>query len=162
VIATTSSDAKAARLKELGADEVVNHRTTPDWHLAVRRLTGGRGVDQVVETVGGTLEKSIRATAVEGLVSFIGRLDSGTTTLDTSVLYGSIASVRVVPAGSRAQFIAMTGPSPRTGCGRSSIATSASTRCRRPSATSRPRRRSARWSSATADAPDVADRPHGR
>jgi NADPH:quinone reductase-like Zn-dependent oxidoreductase len=107
VIATTSSDAKAARLKELGADEVVNHRTTSDWHLAVRQLTGGRGADHVVETVGGTLEKSIKATAVEGLVSFIGRLDSGTTTLDTSVLYGSIASVRVVPAGSRAQFIAM-------------------------------------------------------
>jgi NADPH:quinone reductase-like Zn-dependent oxidoreductase len=107
VIATTSSEQKAARLKELGADEVLDYRTTPDWHLAVRQLTGGRGVDQVIETAGGTLEKSIRATAVEGLVNFIGRLDGGTSALDTNVLYGSIASVRVVAAGNRAQFVAM-------------------------------------------------------
>jgi NADPH:quinone reductase-like Zn-dependent oxidoreductase len=49
VIATTSSDEKADRLKGMGADEVINYRTTPDWHLAVRELTRGRGVDQVVD-----------------------------------------------------------------------------------------------------------------
>src|SRR5204863_5800638 len=52
VIATTSSDEKAARLKALGADEVINYRTTPDWHGRARELTAGRGVDLVVE-VGG-------------------------------------------------------------------------------------------------------------
>jgi NADPH:quinone reductase-like Zn-dependent oxidoreductase len=107
VIATTSSNEKAERLKALGADEVVNYSTTPDWHKVVRELTGGRGVDQVIETSGGTLEKSLKATAVEGLVNFIGRLDSATSVLDINVLYSSIASVRVVAAGSRAQFSAM-------------------------------------------------------
>jgi NADPH:quinone reductase-like Zn-dependent oxidoreductase len=92
----------------VGADEVINYRTTPDWHLAVRALTGGRGVDQVVEIGGGgTLERSIRATAVEGQINFIGRLDGGSDRLDPSVLYNAIASLRVVAAGSRAQFIAM-------------------------------------------------------
>jgi NADPH:quinone reductase-like Zn-dependent oxidoreductase len=107
VIATTSSDDKAARLRALGADEVVNYKTNPDWHLVVRELTGGRGVDQVVEVGGGTLEKSIKATAVEGLVNFIGRLDATSSTIDANVLYNAIATLRVVAAGSRAQFIAM-------------------------------------------------------
>jgi NADPH:quinone reductase-like Zn-dependent oxidoreductase len=107
VIATTSSDEKARRLRELGADDVVNYRTTPDWHLAVRELTGGRGVDQVIEIGGGTLEKSIRATAIEGQINFIGRLDTTSCALDPTVLYGVVATLRVVAAGNRAQFIAM-------------------------------------------------------
>jgi len=106
VIATTSTPEKARQLEQLGADAVVNTRATPDWHLAVRDLTGGRGVDQVIETAGGTLERSIQSTAIEGLVNFIGRLDRRST-LDVGVLYNSIATIRVVPAGNRAQFIAM-------------------------------------------------------
>src|SRR5215468_6539498 len=48
VIATTSSEEKAHRLKALGAYDVLNYRTTPQWHIAVRELTGGQGVDVVV------------------------------------------------------------------------------------------------------------------
>ena len=107
VIATTSSDDKAARLKSLGADSVINYRATPDWHLAVRELTGGRGVDQVVDTTGATLERSIRSTAWEGEVEFVGQLGGKASVLDVSVLYRSIARIRVVAAGNRAQFIAM-------------------------------------------------------
>ncbi len=65
-----------------------------------------RGVDQVIEVGGGTLEKSIQATRVEGLVNFIGRLDRAST-IDVGVFYRSIATLRVVAAGSRAQFVAM-------------------------------------------------------
>jgi NADPH:quinone reductase-like Zn-dependent oxidoreductase len=108
VIATTGSDEKIRRLKELGASDVINYRTTPDWHLAVRELTSGRGVDQVVEVGGGgTLERSIRSTAVDGQINFVGRLDAGSSKLDANVLYGAIATLRVVAAGSRAQFVAM-------------------------------------------------------
>ncbi|HEX3596053.1 MAG TPA: NAD(P)-dependent alcohol dehydrogenase [Polyangiaceae bacterium] len=108
VISTTSSDEKAQQLRALGASDVINYRTTPDWHLTVRELTSGRGVDQVVEVGGGgTLERSIRSTAVEGMVNFIGRLDAGSSNIDANVLYGAIATVRVVAAGSRAHFIAM-------------------------------------------------------
>ena len=107
VIATTSSDIKAERLRALGADAVINYRTTPDWHLAVRQLTAGRGVDQVIEVSGSTLEQSIRATTIDGLINFVGRLGGGPLTLDGNVLYAAIATVRVVFAGSRAQFDAM-------------------------------------------------------
>src|SRR5215467_9835726 len=107
VIATTSSDIKAERLRALGADAVINYRATPDWHLAVRQLTGGRGVDQVIEVGGSTLEQSIRAAAIDGLINFVGRLGDGPLILDSNVLYTAIVTVRVVFAGSRAQFDAM-------------------------------------------------------
>ncbi|VFS47681.1 putative NAD(P)H quinone oxidoreductase, PIG3 family [Budvicia aquatica] len=52
VIATTSSEAKAERLKALGADEVINYVQHPEWSKEVQRLTSGQGVNRVVE-VGG-------------------------------------------------------------------------------------------------------------
>jgi NADPH:quinone reductase-like Zn-dependent oxidoreductase len=106
VIATTSSAERAKRLEDLGADAVVNYTTTPEWHLAVRELTRGRGVDQVIEVGGGTLEKSIKSAAIGGLVNFIGRLDRQPN-VDIGILYSSIATLRVVAAGNRAQFTAM-------------------------------------------------------
>src|SRR5262249_23768568 len=107
VVATTSDDKKANRLKAAGADAVINYRTTPDWHLAVRDLTAGRGVDQVVETGGGTLEQSIQSTALDGQINFIGRLSDNVSKIDINLLYNSVATLRVIFAGNRAQFIAM-------------------------------------------------------
>jgi len=52
VIATSSSDAKLERARKLGASDGVNYKATPEWDKAVVQLTGGVGVDQVVE-VGG-------------------------------------------------------------------------------------------------------------
>ena len=114
VIATTSSEEKAQRLKALGADEAINYRTTPDWHIAVRELTGGRGVDRVIEVGGpGTIEQSIKSTNVSGEIALIGSLAradsmSGTTVL--GVLRSAIAGVltlRSIAAGNRAHFLAM-------------------------------------------------------
>lgn len=60
VIATSSSDAKLARARELGADQLLNH-TTMDVPAEVRKLTARQGVDVVVDNVGEkTWEKSIR------------------------------------------------------------------------------------------------------
>ena len=107
VIATTSSAEKAAQLRALGADEVIDRKATPDWHRVVRELTHGRGVDQVIDVAGGSLEQSIRSVGLDGLVNFIGRLSDQATTVDTNVVYGAAATLRVVFAGSRAQFVAM-------------------------------------------------------
>ena len=52
VIATSSSDQKLARARELGAADGINYKTNPDWDKRARELTGGKGVDQIVE-VGG-------------------------------------------------------------------------------------------------------------
>lgn len=105
VIATTSSDEKAPRLKALGADEVVNYRTTTDWNAAVRDLTGGKGVDLVVEVGGaGTLERSLKSVAASGQISMVGWLASEVPTINVGAIIGNVASMRRVAIGSRAQF----------------------------------------------------------
>lgn len=75
VIATSSSEPKLERLRALGADHVINYRSDPAWGTSARRLTGGRGVDHVID-VGGpaTLEQSMEAVRVAGHVSVIGIL----------------------------------------------------------------------------------------
>ncbi len=75
VIATSSSDAKLERLRALGADQLINYRATPNWGETVRAMTGGRGVDHVVEIGGpGTMEQSMIATRIGGHIAIIGIL----------------------------------------------------------------------------------------
>jgi NADPH:quinone reductase-like Zn-dependent oxidoreductase len=108
VIATTSSADKAERLKALGADEVINYATAPDWHVAVRALTGGRGADVVVEVGGaGTLEKSLKATAAEGQISVVGSLSKGISTIDVGAISATVVKMHRIAVGSRAQFNSM-------------------------------------------------------
>src|ERR1700692_4117924 len=75
VIATSSNPENAARLREMGVDEVIDTRAAPDWGDKVRELAGGRGVDRVVEVGGpGTLAQSVKAIAYGGQVSLVGAL----------------------------------------------------------------------------------------
>jgi len=75
VIATSGSQAKAERLKQLGASAVIDYRATPDWDKEVTRLTDGRGVDITVEVGGaGTLPRSFLATRLAGRIAVIGLL----------------------------------------------------------------------------------------
>ncbi len=72
VIATASSEAKLAQARALGADEAVNY-THPDWFKEVRRLTGGKGADAVVDHTGAQYwEGVIKATAWGGRISLVG------------------------------------------------------------------------------------------
>jgi NADPH:quinone reductase-like Zn-dependent oxidoreductase len=73
VIATSSSAEKLERLKALGADHLINHRAVPDWGAAVLALTGGIGVDHVIE-VGGpnTLAQSMIAARTGAHIAIIG------------------------------------------------------------------------------------------
>lgn len=74
VIATSSSDAKLARMQSLGADALINYRATPDWGVEAARLAGG-GVDHVVEVGGpGTLAQSMQAVGFGGEIALIGVL----------------------------------------------------------------------------------------
>jgi NADPH:quinone reductase-like Zn-dependent oxidoreductase len=109
VIATSSSDEKLERARELGADEGINYRTTPDWDERARELTGGRGVDHVVEVGGaGTLGKSLRAVRMGGRISMIGVLSGGGEVNPVPILMKSIR-VQGIYVGSRAMFEAMNG-----------------------------------------------------
>jgi NADPH:quinone reductase-like Zn-dependent oxidoreductase len=108
VIATSSSDAKLARLRELGATEVINYRTTPEWGKRVIELTNGRGVDHVVEVGGaGTLVNSFQAVRSGGRISLIGLLTGfGGEFNPLMVLFRSVC-FQGIRVGSRDMFEAM-------------------------------------------------------
>ncbi|MCX5094005.1 zinc-binding dehydrogenase [Streptomyces sp. NBC_00365] len=75
VIATTSSEKKAVRLRELGASDVINYVDTPDWGAEVRKLTDDQGADVIVEVGGaGTMAQSVAAIAYRGTISLVGHL----------------------------------------------------------------------------------------
>jgi NADPH2:quinone reductase len=81
VFATASSDEKLERLKELGLDEGINY-VTHDFVAEARRLTDGRGVDVIVDSVGGlTLQGSLNALAYRGRCVSVG--DAGRTLAET-------------------------------------------------------------------------------
>lgn len=73
VIALTSSDEKARKLKALGAAEVINYLDTPDWEHDVLEFTDGKGVDKVVEIGGAeTINHSIACTRLGGEIGLVG------------------------------------------------------------------------------------------
>ena len=77
-IVTSSSDAKLDRARSLGAVETINYRSHPEWQDEVKRRTGGRGVDLVVEVGGkGTMPRSIEAVRMGGTVVVIGGVGGG-------------------------------------------------------------------------------------
>jgi NADPH:quinone reductase-like Zn-dependent oxidoreductase len=105
VIATTSSAEKATRFGELGVQDVVNYVDRPDWGAEVRRLTGGRGVDLVVEIGGaGSLAQSSRALAYGGRISLIGNLAPSGEEIDLMQFFWNGATLRSIAVGSRSDF----------------------------------------------------------
>src|SRR5439155_4148569 len=84
-----------------------NYKTTPDWEEKVRELTGGAGVDHVVEVGGAaTLGKSLRAVRVGGRISLIGVLSGGGQVNPMPILMKN-ARVQGIYVGSREMFEAM-------------------------------------------------------
>lgn len=108
VIATSSSDAKLAKLKALGADELINYKEEPKWGAKALELTGGRGVDTVVEIGGaGTLDQSMVAARIGGHVALIGVLAGIAGPVQTALLMSKNLRVQGLTVGSRAQQLAM-------------------------------------------------------
>jgi len=108
VILTSSSDEKLARARELGADETINYKAVPDWDKRVQELTGGEGVDYVVEVGGAdTLNKSIQALRWGGQISLVGLLTGADTQLNMLPIFSKNIRVQGVAIGSREMFEAM-------------------------------------------------------
>lgn len=108
VIATSSSDLKLDKLKQLGASEVVNYKTIPKWDEKVWELTNEVGVDRIIEVGGaGTFNKSLRAIRYGGYISLIGVLTGLSADVSTvSILHKGI-TVQGIYVGSRVMFEAM-------------------------------------------------------
>jgi NADPH:quinone reductase-like Zn-dependent oxidoreductase len=108
VIITSSSDDKLARALKLGASDGINYKTTPDWEVPVRQLTGGRGVDHIVEVGGaGTLGRSFKAVRTGGTISLIGVLTGGGGSVNPTPVLMKAILLRGIYVGSRDTFEAM-------------------------------------------------------
>ncbi|VUC36616.1 unnamed protein product [Clonostachys rosea] len=108
VIATTSSTAKAERLREIGADHVINYKEVPNWGEHAKALTpGGEGADLVIEIGGGvTLKQSLAAVKLDGLISVVG-LRGGVSPAEQPVLldiFLRFCTIRIAIVGPRVQF----------------------------------------------------------
>ena len=107
-IITSSSDNKLERAMKMGAIGTVNYHSNPDWHLKVKGITGGHGVDQVLD-VGGrdTLDKALQILAYSGHIALIGGLSGYGSELPTDAIMWINATASGVYVGSREDFIAM-------------------------------------------------------
>ena len=102
VISTTSNADKAARLKTLGADHVINYKDDAEWGRTAKKLTGGRGVDHVVEIGGaGTIEQSMRASRLGGHISLIGVLAGYAGAINTALLMSMQIRLIGITVGAR-------------------------------------------------------------
>lgn len=110
VIAVTSRAAKAGQLRALGAEHVIDRTDIPAWGAAVRDLTGGEGVDRVVETVGpATLEQSLIASARYGQIMLLITRGDGRPRIEIAgeAWARSLATIRRLFVGNRADLEAM-------------------------------------------------------
>jgi NADPH:quinone reductase-like Zn-dependent oxidoreductase len=105
VIVTSGSDAKLARVRELGDVVTINYRTTPDVAAAVLARTGGAGADHVIETVGGTnLNVSLAAVRIGGTISFIGLIAGTAAEINTYEFVTKNVTVHGIETGSHEMF----------------------------------------------------------
>jgi NADPH:quinone reductase-like Zn-dependent oxidoreductase len=105
VIVTSSSDAKIERARSLGASDGVNYKSHPDWEKEVLALTGGRGVDCVIENGGiGTLARSFECIGWGGKVALIGVLAGPEGKANPHDLMFKSGSLHGVGVGSRASL----------------------------------------------------------
>jgi NADPH:quinone reductase-like Zn-dependent oxidoreductase len=108
VIATSSRDDKLARALQLGATDGINYVAVPKWDERVRELTGGAGVDYVVEVGGaGTLAQSMKAVKSGGQISLIGVLTGGSGQVNPLPILMRNIRVQGIFVGSRDMFEAM-------------------------------------------------------
>ena len=99
VLATASSDERLERLKPLGLDHGINYRRD-NVAKAVMKITGGKGVNLVVDPVGGeTLQGSIMSLAYRGRISMVGAAGREAMTVDVSPLMAGNRSLTGVFLG---------------------------------------------------------------
>jgi len=104
-IVTSSSDEKLERARTLGAWKCINYGTTPEWGRAAREMTGGDGVDLVIEVGGGgTLEQSVASLRFGGRISLIGNLAGGKAEVNLIPLFMRQIRLQGILVGSREDF----------------------------------------------------------
>ena len=105
VIATTGTETKMARLREMGAAEVINYKTNLEWNKRVMELTGEVGADHILDVGGaGTLARGLQAIAPGGYITVIGLLTGMGGEINPLGILFRAAQVVGIRVGSRAMF----------------------------------------------------------
>ena len=105
VIATSRSADKLLLLRELGASHVIDTGKLPYWDDEVLSATGGKGVNHVLEVVGGeSVQRSINASAQEGHIAIIGLMESPSISLSVPSIIGKQINLHGVSVGSRSDM----------------------------------------------------------
>ena len=105
VIITSSSDAKLARARQCGADDLINRRQMPDWQVRVNELTNKVGADHVIEVGGaGTLQRSLDAVRHGGNIHLIGVLSGFEGTVNPWPFIAKSVSLHGIYVASREIF----------------------------------------------------------
>ena len=93
------------KLRELGADTVINYRQTPDWDDAVLTQTGGEGVSHIVDVAGAqTLPRSLNAAAAGGQISSVGILSGIDASINLRPVLLKQLRLQGIHVGSREMF----------------------------------------------------------
>lgn len=104
-IVISSSDEKLEKVKALGAASGVNYRRFRDWEEKILELTGGRGVDHVVETIGGEeLNRSLSIVKMSGTIAFIGLIAGLSAPINTYQFVTKNVRLHGIETGSREMF----------------------------------------------------------
>jgi NADPH:quinone reductase-like Zn-dependent oxidoreductase len=104
-IVISSSDQKLEKAKALGAAGTINYKRVPAWEKEALTLTDGRGVDHVMEVVGGeNLNRSLQAVRVSGTISFIGEIGGLSAPINTIQIAAKNVSIYGIESGSREMF----------------------------------------------------------
>lgn len=105
VIATSSSDENLQIVKGLGAVAGINYRTSPQWHEEVLKLTGGKGVDLLLDVAGGDgINQSIAATKAAGRIAQIGFMTGQSVQLNLMPLIFRQTTLRGIAVAPRSSF----------------------------------------------------------
>ncbi|MDQ4120288.1 MAG: NAD(P)-dependent alcohol dehydrogenase [Acidobacteriota bacterium] len=105
LIIISSNDEKLEKAKNLGASATINYKKFPDWEKQIMELTGGEGVDHVIETVGGeNLNRSLEAVKLSGTISFIGLIAGLRAPINTYQFVQKNVSIHGIETGSREMF----------------------------------------------------------
>ncbi len=105
VFVVSSSDEKLQRAATLGAEGLVNYRSTPQWGQEILKITGGIGINHVIETGGpGTLAKSMEAVAYAGHIALIGVVAGFEGDTNPHPIMRKSASMHGIFVGNRAMF----------------------------------------------------------
>ncbi|KAH9907388.1 zinc-binding dehydrogenase [Xylariomycetidae sp. FL2044] len=110
VIATTSSAEKEQLLKRLGADLVIDYKQVPGWGKLAKEMTGGVGVDYVVEVAGTSMDQSVASLKMDGTILVVGAVGDADKPKRVPTLLDSwmgLFTVRGVWCGNRMQMEAM-------------------------------------------------------